>query len=153
MKKHRYTGVWPPIKILQKIYNWDYALGEESSPGQDETTIKPQEVQNCIDNWTAFTVATVEFNDQSKHTAIIELINSKISSISVFHNDKDNECWRIVKNWNNSNWEPFIQDWLPVERRCDSVTMKEYGIFPLKILSKLPNDKGKHIEFILERNA
>ena len=45
MPKHRYTGEWPPLKVLEEIFNWDYALGEEHIKGQDETTLKPERNQ------------------------------------------------------------------------------------------------------------
>ena len=41
-REHRYTGEFPPIEVIARFANWDYALDEEGESGQDETTIRPE---------------------------------------------------------------------------------------------------------------
>lgn len=134
-KKHRYTGDWPPIDVLKEIPNWEYALDEEGTPGQDETTLRPQSTQSAITNDTVATAATVVQADGSRRMGIVSLYDGKIDGVDVLIDDTT--CWRVNKQPNG--WEPYVETWLSEEERnLMSVSITDATIFPITVTTLLP---------------
>jgi hypothetical protein len=138
-KKLRFTGEWPTPKYWGEFPNWDYALEEEGEDDQDETTLKPADIQNYIDECTALTAADAECADGSRLPALIELIYEP-SAVNVFIDDKD--AWRVVYHRPSKRWEAFIQDWLPESERGPEISMEDPKVFPLVVKSRLRRTPG-----------
>src|SRR6516225_7420554 len=94
-KKLRYTGDWPPPKVLQRYPNWEMAYEEEGMDGQDETTIRPQAEQTVIDLETVHTAADVWLADGRTYPAIVTVAFGPPESCS-FHDGK--RWWTIQKH-------------------------------------------------------
>jgi hypothetical protein len=139
----RYTGQWPPPEVLKQFRNWQYALDEEGEEGQDETTIRPIEEQRIITSETDFTTAIATERNGTVRRAIIGINFGEVDSVNVF---TDNEsCWGIINM--PTGWEPV---WLPEEKRANGVSLDNADVFPLHVISDLPDVNGKRIEFVVE---
>lgn len=89
-ERYRFTGEWPPVSLLQRFPNWEYALDEEEVDGQDETTIRPEEQQTRISANTAYTGAKAHFADGRILDAIVEALSGDIRMVVVLLDD--NQC-------------------------------------------------------------
>lgn len=143
-KKLRFTGEWPPIELWAKYPNWDYALDEESEPGQDETTLKPATNQTFIGEYIAFTAGEVIQANGIKIPALIEVIDSKAIGIIGFINKQDG--WMIREIGNPPHWKCIIEDWLDEKDRGPSVTFNDKEIFPITVYLSLPFRLGEKPE-------
>lgn len=152
VKKKRFTGEFPPLEILNKYANWEFALGEEHIDGQDETTLRPANEQAYISENVAYTAAVATFASGLKRPALIEIFTGTPNGINVFKND--DEVWRICYDYLEKKWIPFIEYWLPERERGLTVSMSDKTVFPLVIESRLPyKRKGKPIHFIVKSDG
>ena len=113
-KTLRYTGSWPPLAVLTDYPNWIFATDEESEPGQDETTIKPESQQSYISEETDFTSATITFASGVTGSAIVSLIQGQIDAIDVFDG---RDWWRLTVDYDGRVWTPLVETWLPESQR------------------------------------
>lgn len=59
--------------------------------------------------------------------------------------------WRLQKVLPGGEWVPFIQKWLPDAERMPTVSLTDDRIFPLQIVTRLPNSlEGKPIQLQIE---
>jgi hypothetical protein len=129
-KKHRYTGDWPPPKVLKQFPNWEMAYEEDGlEQGQDDTTIRPQEEQSVITYDTIHTAGDVTLADGRTFPAIITVVSGAPDACS-FHDGK--RWWSI---------QTFRKKW---KSQGDSVDMKDKSIFPLRMRTRLPKQDGEH---------
>lgn len=138
-KPLRYTGDWPPPDVLQKYPNWTYALDEEGEPGQDETTVKPEDEQSFITPDTHCTAANLWPTDGRTMPAIICLMRGLPVGVSAFDR---RWSWSVWKNRHTKLWEPAVQDYLPENERLPSVVLSDNSFFPLRFASVLPREIG-----------
>jgi hypothetical protein len=154
-EKLRFTGEWPPPRHWSKYPNWEYALDEEGEEDQDETTLRPADVQSYIAEYTAFTAGEVEYADGAKMPALLELSYSREpDAVNVFVNDKD--AWRILYSVPEKRWVAFIQDWLPKSERGPDVSMDDPRLFPLVVRSRLsrsPDGEPYHFMVCSDGNS
>lgn len=132
---HRYTGDLPPIEVIDEFPNWEFALDEEGEPGQDETTIRPEAEQTFITEWTGFTAADAWLASGKKFTAMVRLDYGQVSDVYVF---QPPEGWKVDFDDSSDKWLPFVQHWLPEEKRMRSVKLSDRSVFPLRIATRLP---------------
>lgn len=137
-EKLRYTGDWPPPKVLKQYPNWEMAYDEEGVDGQDDTTLRPEEDQSVISCDTAHTAGDVRMADGRTFPAIITVFFWPPTSCS-FHDGK--RWWAIQKI--KGKWEPYSQDYLPGSKREKNLDLKDKTIFPLRIQTRLPHWSGK----------
>jgi hypothetical protein len=138
-RRYRYTGDFPPPEVLAQFSNWDFALDEEDEEGQDETTIKPEDEQSFITEWTAYTIADAFLPGGMRLAALVEFLSGQVGGVNVFEAP---EWWRVVFDWPSQTWQPFVEDWLPLADRGTSVELSDARLFPLKIATKLPLGRG-----------
>ena len=141
MEKYRYTGEWPPIEILEKFSNWDYALDEEDVEGQDETTIKPQENQIEVDSATCGSVADISLPSGEKTHGVVVLADKDILFVDFLFNKK----WHRIEK-KKDVWIPLYEEWLPVERRAPKFDIKDGRFFPMEVISRVPIQGGERIK-------
>jgi hypothetical protein len=137
-KKLRYTGDWPPPKVLKQYPNWEMAYDEEGMDGQDETTVRPEAEQSVITSDTAHTAGDAWLADGRTFPAIITVALWPPASCS-FHDGK--RWWAIQKI--KGKWEPYTQDYLPESKREKQLDLKDKATFPLRIQTRLPHWRGK----------
>lgn len=134
----RYTGEWPPLDVLRKFPNWEYALDEEGFEEQDETTLRPEPEQRWITGNTAYTAGKATQADGTERDVIFELMEGQIDAVHVFVNPVD--TWRVVKHrhaWNPYKviWKPYVMAWLPEEENPPPLT--DATVYPLRVKSVL----------------
>ena len=132
----RFTGEWPPPTLWNDYPNWEYALDEEEIEGQDETTLRPSEVQSYIHDDVAYTAGDAILADGQSLPAMLGVIDGSISSIDVFITAQD--AWSIRWRSTSGEWGPFVEDWLPKNQRMVSVSLDDSNVFPLRVSSRLP---------------
>jgi len=147
-KKHRYTGDWPPPKVLQRIPNWEMAYDEEGMYGQDETTIRPQEEQTVITSDTVHTAGDVTLADGRTYPAIITVVSGPPESCS-FH---DGKRWRTIQKF-RKKWEALVQTYLPEKKRQTPLDLKDKSTFPLRIRTQLLHQGGKQWQIEIRPNG
>jgi hypothetical protein len=133
-EKLRFTGEWPPMRVLKAYPNWEYALDEEGVEGQDETTIRPEAQQNVISGDTAYTAAEARQADGTERRAIVAIVGGRIDAVDVYVTEVD--TWRVGRV--GDRWEPFLQSWLPESQRMPCVSLSDTTIFPLRVTTVLP---------------
>jgi hypothetical protein len=147
--KLRFTGENPPLELLELFPNWSNAYEEEDIEGQDETTLKPHDQQNHIDDEVSFTAADLMVSDGSKYVALVEVINGIPSLIDVYDSG-----WLLRnKNYPIEPWEQWNQDWLPENLRSKLISFEDTSIFPLRVKSRLPLKNSNYIHFQIESNG
>jgi hypothetical protein len=142
-KSHRYTGEWPPIDVLERYPNWEYALDEEGDEGQDETTIRPEPEQRHVTSHTAFTTGTATQSDGTHRRAVLGITFGQVQSVDILVDD--NTCWTLIRM--PSGW---CQSWLPKEERMLSISLTDPHIFPLHVISDLPDATGNSVDLRIE---
>lgn len=144
--KLRFTGENPPLEYLEQYPNWSNAYDEEGEDDQDETTLKPHEQQEFIDYEVSFTADIITANG-TKYVALLEVIAGIPGIIDVYANDSF-----VIRNRNYpiEKWENIPQNWLPENERVKEVSFNDTNIFPLRVKSRLPLEKGEHIHFKIE---
>ena len=132
-RRLRYTGENPPAEVLAEYPNWEYALGEEDVPGQDETTLMPAEVQSRITEDVAFSAADVWFPGGQTYPALLYLIGLDVSGLTVYEPPED---WLIDYDVRNELWiEP---QWLFEAARIRGMSLNDPHRFPLRVATRLP---------------
>ena len=147
-RPHRYTGAFPPIEVIADFSNWDYALDEESEPDQDETTIRPEAEQTFITKRTAFSAADAFLANGEQVTALVEVLGGQVWAVNVF---QPKGIWRLFFDKPGRAWQPFIETWLPEDKRCHSVALSDRSVFPLRVTTRLPlGPKGQMWRAIIQ---
>jgi hypothetical protein len=146
-KKYRYTGGrLPPASALDLYPNWMPALDEEGEPGQDETTIRPDDEQSSISEFTVYTAADAELADGRTVPALLGqpdatfLHKGEVDVIVVYDG---NRRWQVETNDAEGRWHP-----------AEGARTKKYGdrkTFPLRVTSRLclPGSDKKRISRML----
>ena len=139
-KKHRYTGAWPPPKVLKRFPNWEMAYDEDGlEEGQDDTTIRPQTEQKVITYDTIHTAADVTLADGRTFPAIVTMVSGPPESCS-FH---DGKRWRTIQKF-RKKWQPHDEA---------TLSMKDKSTFPLRIRTRLPHEGGKPWQIEIRPNG
>jgi hypothetical protein len=140
IKLYRFTGEWPPLKVWLEYPNWQNALDEEEIEGQDETTLRPSDIQEFIDEDTAFTAGDASLANGESLPALLGMGDNRIDSVDVFVTA--DHTWRVYWDYQANNWSPFVEDWLPEHERSPSVSLNDSELFPLTVCSRLPRAKN-----------
>lgn len=148
----RFTGEWPPEELWDEFPNWEYALDEEETPGQDETTLRPAAIQDRITGDEALTVGFVTLPAGQQCPAVLELDFAVASGVTVI--TAEGKLWRVVRLGRPPRWEPYIQSWLPLEERSHSVvSLEDATVFPLLVESRLQAPDGRRLRFVIEADG
>ena len=137
----RFTGTWPPPSLWERYPNWETALDEEGLPGQDETTLRPSTEAEIVDPAAAFTAGDATQADGTQRPALIELDAGAPLGVSVFL--APNTAWSVRLLGRPARWTSIIEDWLPVDQRQPSVSLRDLAVFPLEVRFRLPHVKGQ----------
>jgi hypothetical protein len=135
MNKLRFTGTWPPLELWNNYPNWEYALDEEGSSGQDETTLRPSGNSEFIDDEVVFTTGDLALSDGRKLPAMLELMNGEIVGVTAFTSNDDG--WSVRLLGNPAKWTCIVQIWLPSEERSPFVLPDDSTVFPAFASSRL----------------
>lgn len=134
-KLYRYTGDFPPVDVIESFPNWDYALDEEGEEGQDETTIRPEDDQTHINEYTGFTAVDVWLASGDRCVGLAEILASEITAVNVVEHGN---WWRVVFNVPEGRWKPYIETWNSRNRDAEFFKHNEVRIFPVRVETRLP---------------
>jgi hypothetical protein len=135
----RFTGENPPLDLWTEFPNWRNAYDEEGIPGQDETTLKPDEDQTSVSKNTSFTTGKVRFRDGREFPAFLAISNNRIDGCDVY---ETSEPWRIYYSYPDKRWLPFLAEWLPAAERPPAISFENDSVFPLIIEMVIPWTAG-----------
>jgi hypothetical protein len=135
MKPLRFTGEWPPHQLWKAFPNWEYAFDEEELPGQDETTLRPSDNLESIDDDVVFTVGEITLSDGRSLPALLELLYGEIVGVTAFTSNANGWSVRLVGS--PAKWTCVFEDWLPPEERSPYVTSDDSSVFPAFATSRL----------------
>lgn len=137
---YRYSYCDPPEEVLAVIPNWVQALDEEAEPGQDESTIKPDDTQDSIRPTTQHTAADAFFASGLSCAALLRawarLHVGSVEGLGLYEGERE-----FVLD--DHGWKPH--PWgAPTKVHTDAET------FPLRVVSRLRSSTtGKRIELTL----
>ena len=120
----RFTDGYPPPEILSARPNWEAALSEEGSFGQDESTIKPSANQKHIGQQIVLTAGEVWFSNDE---VFVALACTNAKSLVIYIDDDSVitfSCWAVSDD---------------VEVRTQ-LTNEQRMWFPIRFYSDLPFD-------------
>lgn len=150
-KAPRFTGEWPTPELCQKYPNWEHALDEEGVPGQDETTLRPADVQDSITDDVAYTAAAVTFANGSESPALLELNDLRVCGVDLLLEGRGGRRLYVGAD---GRWIPFEQTWLPEAERMPSVALSDPSIFPMRVVSALRSTvTGKRYAFVIKQDG
>jgi hypothetical protein len=130
----RFTGGFPPSQYWDRYPNWENALDEEGLPDQDETTLRPSDVQDCITTDTTFTVGEVITGDGRRLRALLEVPYwGRLDGVTAFHSEQT--VWYVFHSNVEKKWITCVANQLP-----KIVPVDDTSIFPLTIKSRLPRE-------------
>lgn len=147
-EKLRFTGEYPPFRYWHDYPNWEYALEEECVEGQDETTLRPADVQDHIGQYVSHTVGEVKLADGTILPALLYVFVGPVSEVHGFV--KENEAWLLRFNAPEPKWIVYVDDWLPADERSLTISFEDINVFPLTVTSRLPRElDGSVIQFVI----
>ncbi len=126
----RFTGKWPPPELLGHYPNWVYAW-EEGRSGQNETTIKPAGLQECLSEDIVYTAGDVWFPDDDCYPALIKLRDYQPIGLVVY---EGNAIWEIHHDSRAGRWTSFTSSDPPI-------SFDDANRFPLRFISRLPESR------------
>ena len=128
--------------------NWENALDEEGTEGQDELTLRPAEVQDHIGGDVVYTAGTVKCADGAVLRALFA-IGYERDVVAVFGFVAENTAWCISYGVGGiRRWRADDDSWLPENERGPAVSFDDTKVFPIVIESQLPRERdGKPHRF------
>jgi len=145
----RYTGKNPSIEVLATYPNWTNAYDEEGLEGQDETTLKPENVQTQITDETTFTAGDIEFADARTLPVLISVTFGEVTGFHVYADPESpylsyDEKWSMWSIW--SQGDPAELD------RAERWWKSQH--FPARVTSRLPlSTSGAQWEVVLDQDG
>jgi len=129
--------------------NWVFASDEETEPGQDETTIRPEAQQAFISDETDCTAARATLANGQTAIAFLSILNRKIETINIHDG---NEWWSLRGDYGQVNWVPVIDTRSPEGPHWPLVRLSDPNIFPIRVVSVLASMDGFPIVMTVPRS-
>ena len=148
----RFTGENPPPHLWVRYPNWQYALEEETEEGQDETTLRPADNQQTIDDDVAFTAGDALLSNGTSLSALLGVLSGELGWIYVYPDAQRDECWVLRYDVPSSQWVAMNDDWFVQGEGILLVPLEGDGVFPLRVTSRLPlQQTGQSIDMPIEK--
>jgi hypothetical protein len=107
----RYTGANPPPSVWAQFPNWQNAIDEEGEPDQDETTLRPADNQQFIDDDVSFAAGDAEFAEGLKVPALLSLIAGELGWVYVYPEPDRDACWVVRHDEPSQRWVAMNESW------------------------------------------
>jgi hypothetical protein len=128
----RFTGENPPPGLWVRFPNWQNAYEEEGLPGQDETTLRPSDNQETIDDDVTFTAADAVFADGRTVPALLGVLAGDVGWIYIYPQPAEDDCWLLYLDLVSDRWTAMNGDALL------PVPTEDANLFPMRVASRLP---------------
>jgi hypothetical protein len=145
----RYTGESPPVEVLARHPNWINAHDEEDVEGQDETTLKPEDVQTHVTDDTTFTAGDITFADGTTMVVLISVLNGEVSGFCVYRepewpylsHDDEWDLWSVMPDYGSPDRDGPERWW-------------QVQSFPARVASRLPfGSTGMRWELVVDEHG
>jgi hypothetical protein len=144
-ERFRFTGENPPPSLWARFPNWQNAYEEEGLPGQDETTLRPADNQQTIDDDVSFTAGDVIFANGQPARALLGLLCGELDWVYVYPRPEQDECWVLGYDVPSQRWVAKNEDWFLRGKGILRTPVEDLGVFPLRIVSRLPLQRSGRI--------
>ena len=144
-ERFRFTGENPPPGLWARFPNWQNAYEEEGSPGQDETTLRPADNQQTIDDDVSFTAGDAIFANGQPAPALLGLLCGELDWVYVYPRPEQDECWVLGYDVPSQRWVAKNEDWFLRGKGILRTPVEASGVFPLRIISRLPLQRSGRI--------
>lgn len=135
----RFTGENPPVELWDRFPNWQNAYEEEGLPGQDETTLRPADNQQIIDDEVTFTVGNAILASGETVATLLGILCGELDWVYVYPNLQSDACWVLRLDVPSHRWVAMNDDWfLQSNERLLPVPIADQNVFPLRVASRLP---------------
>jgi hypothetical protein len=134
----RFTGENPPVQHWLRYPNWENAFDEEDFPDQDETTLRPADNQDNIDDDISFTAGEAVLANGRNVPALLGLLSSQVDWIYVYPNPDEDVCWVLSFHMPSKSWKAMSEDWFLQSGGLVHVPVGDSSVFPLHVTSRLP---------------
>jgi hypothetical protein len=155
MEKLRFTDDWPPLQLWERYPNWEFAFDEEGVEGQDETTLKPSERQDCIHELVAWTLADVKLASGEHKPAFLCFFNfGERGPNEVQVLVRDGLTWGMWYDERQRKWLLYDQAWMREEVRQKTPLTGDPTVFPMRVSSRLPfAPTGLPYRFLIDKDG
>ena len=138
MEEHfRFTGENPPRTLWCRFPNWQNAYEEETLPDQDETTLRPANNQETIDDDISFTAGDVTFANGQSAPALLEVLCGELSSVHAYPDPQQEKCWILTFHGPWNRWRAKNDDWFLQIGSILRVPVENVDLFPMRVTSRL----------------
>jgi hypothetical protein len=141
----RFTGENPPPSLWHRFPNWQNAYEEEGLPGQDETTLRPADNQQTIDDDVSVTAGDAMFASGQSAPALLGVLCSELDWVYVYPEPKQDNCWVLRFDVPSRRCVAMNEDWFLQVRGILRVPVEDPEVFPLRITSRLPVHRSGNI--------
>lgn len=133
-RRLRFTGVIPTLSAVRKFPNWTYALDEETVPGQDETTLRPDDDQRHISFATVCTRASAACAGGGRLVALLR------GDGELHKSARNVERLYLYEDSHVAELEFISKWWWPIDEGRTKYYY-DFDVFPLRVTSDLPTAK------------
>jgi hypothetical protein len=144
-ERFRFTGENPPLRLWHRFPNWQNAYEEEGMPGQDESTLRPADNQQTIDDDVSFTAGDAMLASGQSAPALLWVLCGELYSVCVYPEPEQDNCWVLGFDVPSRRWIAMNDDWSLQVRGILRVPVEDPGVFPLRITSRLPLRRSGNI--------
>lgn len=134
----RFTGGNPPPSLWGLFPNWQNAYDEEGLPDQDETTLRPADNQQTIDDDVSFTAGDAILSSGQTLPAGLCVVSGELDSISVYPEPGHDDCWVLSYHVPSQRWVAMNEDWFLQLGGVLRVPVGDSTVFPIRVTSRLP---------------
>lgn len=137
-ERHRFTGENPPVHLWDRFPNWQNAYEEEGLPDQDETTLRPADNQQSIDDEVSFTAGNAVLADGQTVPALLVVMSGELDAVHVYPDPSQDDCWIVSFDVPSGRWRAMNDDWFLETDGVIRVPVGNAAVFPLRVSSRLP---------------
>jgi hypothetical protein len=141
----RFTGENPPVRLWARFPNWQNAYEEEGLPGQDETTLRPADNQQMIDNDVSFTAGEAVMANGQRFPAMLGVLSGELGWVYVYPEPSQDVCWVLSFHVPSQRWAAMNDDWFLQGSAVMRVPVGDSAMFPIRVASRLPLERTGEI--------
>lgn len=134
----RFTGENPPVSHWAGCPNWQNAYEEEGLPGQDETTLRPADNQQMIDDDVSLTAGAAVLANGLTVPALLGMLSGELGWVYVYPDPSQDVCWMLSFHVQSERWVAMNDDWFLRSEGVMRVPVGNSAVFPIRVTSRLP---------------
>lgn len=129
--KLRFTGTLPTKRAVERFPNWVLALDEEGEPGQDETTLRPDDEQGRISKETVCAAVAAEGPDGKRQLGML------YGYLDLWRGPEHADWLHVFKGARRLDVKLLPKLWWPHET-APTLHYNDFAVLPLRVITVLP---------------